>query len=38
LLLRFPNIRTVPYFQRICVLTWCLDFALHSNDKAATYF
>jgi hypothetical protein len=32
-----PNIWTVPHFQRICRLSVCHDFGLHSGDKTETY-
>jgi hypothetical protein len=32
------NIRTVPHFQRICLVSLCHDFALHSGDKTKPFF
>jgi hypothetical protein len=37
LLLSFPNIWTVQYFQRIYLLSLCYDFTLHSGDKTSSY-
>jgi hypothetical protein len=33
----FQNILTLPYFQRICQLSFCYGFILHSGDEIPTH-